>query len=91
MNVDETRHNDVAAQIVFNARGAPPPLALARRRVFDALPSGAPLGPQALRTYRARRTCSNVRDPIAVDHERALLLDKPGQHEIGARQDDHER
>ena len=36
----------------FNARGAPPPLALARRRVFDALPSGASLGPQALRTYR---------------------------------------
>src|SRR5262249_48838840 len=34
----------------FNARGAPPPLALARRRGFAALPSGASLGPQALPT-----------------------------------------
>src|SRR5687767_773540 len=33
----------------LSARGAPPPLALARRRGFAALPSGASLGPQALR------------------------------------------
>src|SRR2546428_7142149 len=31
----------------FTAHGAPPPLALARRRGFAALPSGASLGPQA--------------------------------------------
>src|SRR5438093_6514637 len=34
----------------FHARGAPPPLALARRRGFAALPSAASLGPQALPT-----------------------------------------
>jgi hypothetical protein len=32
----------------LTARGAPPPLALARRRGSAALPSGASLGPQAL-------------------------------------------
>jgi hypothetical protein len=37
---------------LFNARRAPPPLALARRRAFDALPSGASLGPHAIRIYR---------------------------------------
>src|SRR6267378_4499389 len=33
---------------VFTARGAPPPLALARRPGFDGLPSSGSLGPQAL-------------------------------------------
>ena len=85
---------------VFMARGAPPPLALARRRVFDALPSGASLGPQALRTYRTYRTCctrrtcptrSDINDPSAIDDERAFRLHASRQDEIGARQHDHER
>src|SRR5438094_10534164 len=36
------------------ARGAPPPLALARRRRCAALPSGASLGPQALLSLCSR-------------------------------------
>jgi hypothetical protein len=36
----------------LTARGAPPPLALARRRRYAALPSSASLGPQALLTAR---------------------------------------
>src|SRR5467141_2197568 len=48
------------------ARGAPPPLALTRRRGFAALPSGASLGPRALlcsrgptpaRSHSAARLC----------------------------------
>src|SRR5438046_1294143 len=34
--------------VIFPARGAPPPLARARRRGFAALPPGASRGPQAL-------------------------------------------
>jgi hypothetical protein len=37
----------------INARGAPPPLARARRRGFAALPSGASRGPQALSAIKA--------------------------------------
>ena len=37
---------------ILNARGAPPPLALARGRGFAALPSGPSLGPQAPRLPR---------------------------------------
>ena len=71
VNVDETRHDDVAAQICSMLAGH----------------AVAPV------TRPSRRTLhrSNVSDPIAVDDERALLLNSPGQHEIGARQDDHER
>ena len=37
-----------AVSAFISARGAPPPLALARRRRFAALHSVASLGPQAL-------------------------------------------
>jgi hypothetical protein len=85
MDVDETRKHDMPPQIFLSARGAPPPLAVARRRVFDALPSGASLRPQA------RGVSNNVNDPFAVDDERAPRLHASRQDEIGASQDDHER
>src|SRR5437763_16310164 len=46
------------------ARGAPPPLALTRRRRFAALPSGASLGPRALikRQRNDARACSAAAD-----------------------------
>src|SRR5438093_987764 len=60
------------------ARGAPPPLALTRRRRFAALPSGASLGPRALikRQRNDARACAAAADvrvvavagDAAVDH-----------------------
>src|SRR5437867_4072361 len=54
----------------ITARGAPPPLALARRRGFAALPSGTSLGPQA---HHCSRGPTPARSRSAARLRRASL------------------